>query len=155
MRVGGRKQVRRKKRWRFCRSQTDARAESNNNKHSVHLRWLDHSLHWITKHSFSFSQLLFCFFFHQRWGNKRSLQCFTAPSQGYLGKCHSVGSKAHLPTLFSHFNLEECWAQAAHQQQTQGQEINLFFYVHWLRLFIYSKAYLPFQRFTALIDFSK
>lgn len=28
-----------------------------------------------------------------------------------------------------------------------------FFYVRWLQLLIYFKAYLPFQRFTALIDF--
>lgn len=28
-----------------------------------------------------------------------------------------------------------------------------FFYVHWLLLLIYSRAYLLFQHFTALIDF--
>lgn len=76
-------------------------------------------MRWIAKCSSSF-------FFHQRRGNKRSLQCFTTQSQGYLGKCHSVRSNTHLPTLFSHFNVED-WAQAARQQQTQGQEINLFF----------------------------
>lgn len=57
--------------------------------------------------------------------SKRSLLCFTTQSQGHLGKSHSAKSNAHLPTLFLSCSQEDCWAQAADQQQTQGQEINI------------------------------
>lgn len=72
------------------------------------------------------SALESCFFSVRGEATKGLYSALILNSQGYLDKCHSVRSNAHLPTLFSYFNLEECWAQAAHQQQTQGQEINLF-----------------------------